>query len=137
MYKPVKDWNAAVVAGINAREIADAAWAHSAPEMDWRESARNDTGTDAVLIDARADRLRSTTAFVANVALVASEWPRIDHAAFHGLAGDVVRTIEPHSEADPVAILIQVLAFVGNVIGRGPYYQVELTAITVTCSRCW
>ena len=62
---------------------------------------------------------------VANVASVAPEWPRIDHAAFHGLAGDVVRTVEPHSEADPVAILVQVLAFVGNVIGRGPYYQVE------------
>ena len=37
-------------------------------------------------------------------------WPEpIDEAAFHGLAGEVVRTIEPHSETDPVAILLQVL----------------------------
>jgi hypothetical protein len=60
---------------------------------------------------------------VANVASVA--WPVIDEAAYYGLAGDVVRTIEPHTEADPVAILIQVLTYFGNVIGRSPYYQVE------------
>jgi hypothetical protein len=36
-----------------------------------------------------------------------------------------VRAILPHSEADPAAILIQVLASAGNAIGRGPYYQVE------------
>jgi hypothetical protein len=58
-------------------------------------------------------------------ALVATEWPLINPAAFHGLAGEVVRTIEPHSEADPVAILLQMLVFVGNVIGRLPYYQIE------------
>ena len=52
-------------------------------------------------------------------------WPAMDQEAYHGLAGDVVRTIEPHTEADPVAILVQVLTNVGNIIGRCPYYQVE------------
>ena len=52
-------------------------------------------------------------------------WPVMDQAAYHGLAGDVVRAIEPHTEADPVAILIQFLTSVGNIIGRCPYYQVE------------
>jgi hypothetical protein len=52
-------------------------------------------------------------------------WPSIDAAAFHGLAGDVVRTIEPHTEADPVGILVQYLTAAGNAIARGPYYQVE------------
>jgi hypothetical protein len=37
----------------------------------------------------------------------------------------VVRTTAPHTEADPVAILLQVLTYFGNVIGRAPYYQVE------------
>ena len=41
------------------------------------------------------------------------------------MAGDMVRTIEPHSEADPVAILLQMLVFAGNVIGRLPFYQIE------------
>jgi len=53
------------------------------------------------------------------------EWPVIDDSAYYGLAGDIVRTIEPHTEADPVALLLQILALAGNVIGRAPYYQIE------------
>jgi hypothetical protein len=45
--------------------------------------------------------------------------------AFHGLAGDVVRAIEPHSEADPVALLLQTLAAFGNAIGRTAHFKVE------------
>jgi hypothetical protein len=59
----------------------------------------------------------------ASVASVA--WPKMDEAAYYGIAGDVVRTIEPHSEADPAALLLQFLTLAGNVIGRLPYYQVE------------
>jgi len=46
-------------------------------------------------------------------------------AAFYGLAGDFVRLVEPHSEADPAALLLQFLAAIGNVVGRGPFYRVE------------
>jgi hypothetical protein len=53
------------------------------------------------------------------------EWPTIRDDAYHGLAGDVVETIRPHTEADPVAILIQFLACAGNIIGRCPYHQIE------------
>jgi hypothetical protein len=52
-------------------------------------------------------------------------WPNMDDAAYHGLAGDIVNTISPHSEADEVALLIQTLACTGNVIGREFYFQVE------------
>jgi hypothetical protein len=52
-------------------------------------------------------------------------WPVMPEPAYHGLVGDVVRTIEPHTEADPNAILIQYLVAVGNAIDRGPFYQVE------------
>ena len=52
-------------------------------------------------------------------------FPTMDDAAYHGIAGDVVRTILPHSEADPVALLIQCLTCAGNILGRGFYYQVE------------
>lgn len=44
---------------------------------------------------------------------------------YHGLAGDLVRAIDRHTEADPVAIHIQALAFFGNVIGPGPRFRVE------------
>lgn len=53
-------------------------------------------------------------------------WPAPLHsAALHGLAGRIVTTIEPHTEADPVALLFQLLAAFGNAIGRGPYFAVE------------
>jgi hypothetical protein len=45
--------------------------------------------------------------------------------AFYGLAGRVVRTIEPASEADAAALLIQTLIAFGNVIGRGAHFTVE------------
>jgi hypothetical protein len=52
-------------------------------------------------------------------------WPRMSESAYLGLAGEIVRTIEPHSESDPVALLIQTLVFFGSVVGPIPYYQVE------------
>jgi hypothetical protein len=52
-------------------------------------------------------------------------WPLIDDAAFYGLAGEVVRIIDPHTEADRVAILIQLLTYFGNIVGRNPHYRVE------------
>jgi hypothetical protein len=45
-----------------------------------------------------------------------AQWPApIDEAAYYGLAGDIARTLEPQTEADPVAILIHVLVGVGNL----------------------
>jgi hypothetical protein len=46
-------------------------------------------------------------------------------AAFYGLAGEIVREIEPQSEADPAAILVQILIAVGSAVGRGPGFVVE------------
>ncbi len=45
--------------------------------------------------------------------------------ALYGLAGEIVRTIDPHTEADPVALLVQLLVTFGNVIGRGPHFVAE------------
>jgi hypothetical protein len=44
-----------------------------------------------------------------------------DEAAFYGLAGKIVRRILPETEADPVALLFQVLAAFGNIIGPTAY----------------
>lgn len=53
-------------------------------------------------------------------------WPAtVASEAYYGLAGEIVRAISPQSEADPVAVLIQFLAIVGNIVGRGPHYPVE------------
>jgi hypothetical protein len=53
-------------------------------------------------------------------------WPKpLDRQAFHGLAGEIVSAIEPHTEADPAALLIQLLVGFGNLVGRAPYTAVE------------
>ncbi len=56
---------------------------------------------------------------------VVQDFPSIKQEAFSGLAGEIVRTIEPHSEADPVALLINIMTVFGNVIGKGPHFTVE------------
>jgi hypothetical protein len=42
-------------------------------------------------------------------------------AAFQGIAGEIVRIVEPVSEASREAILAQFLVAFGNLIGRGPH----------------
>jgi len=60
--------------------------------------------------------------------IVAPEWPpQLDDRAFYGLVGDVVRVLEPHTEADPAALLLQFLALFGNAIGRRAHFLVEAT----------
>jgi hypothetical protein len=46
---------------------------------------------------------------------------------YSGLAGAIVKTIAPHTEADPVAILGQLLVGAGSVVGRGAWFSVEAT----------
>jgi hypothetical protein len=48
-------------------------------------------------------------------------------AAYHGLLGEIVARLEPETEADPVAILAQLLVCFGAAVGRGAYFQVEAT----------
>jgi hypothetical protein len=45
--------------------------------------------------------------------------------AFHGIAGEIVRFLEPDTESDPGALLMQILAEFGSFVGRNPYYEVE------------
>jgi hypothetical protein len=47
--------------------------------------------------------------------------------AWRGTAGVIVETIAPHTEADPVAILAQLLAGAGAIVGRGAWLQIEAT----------
>ncbi|MGZ6638809.1 MAG: DUF3987 domain-containing protein [Solirubrobacteraceae bacterium] len=59
---------------------------------------------------------------------VPAGWPAPpDPAAYHGLLGEIVRVLEPETEADPVAILAQLLVAFGTAVGRGAYFQIEAT----------
>jgi hypothetical protein len=51
-------------------------------------------------------------------------WPELEEEALWGLPGDIVAEIEPHTEADRVAVLSSLLAAFGNAIGRGAFFRV-------------
>lgn len=48
----------------------------------------------------------------------------VEADALHGLSGEIVRAVEPETEADPWAILLSLLVAFGNAIGSGPYFTV-------------
>jgi hypothetical protein len=52
-------------------------------------------------------------------------WPTLEEAALHGIAGRVVRTLDPHTEADPAGLLFSFLTAAGNIIGLGPHAIAE------------
>jgi hypothetical protein len=60
-----------------------------------------------------------------DVPYVAKPWPECHPAAFHGVVGKIVKVIEPQTESDPVALLVQLLVMAGNVIGRTAHFPVE------------
>jgi len=55
-------------------------------------------------------------------------WPAPPAAVvYHALLGEIVTRIAPHTEADPIAILTQLLVAFGAAVGRGAWFTVEAT----------
>lgn len=46
-------------------------------------------------------------------------------AAYHGILGEIVREIDPYTEANLAAILFQLLVGFGSMVGRGPHWVHE------------
>jgi hypothetical protein len=58
----------------------------------------------------------------------ASAWPEPPSGQiWHGLAGEIVAKVAPHTEADALGLLAQLLVMFGNVIGRTAHVVVEET----------
>ena len=53
--------------------------------------------------------------------------PALAVPALHGIAGRIVNSLAPHTEADPAAILLQFLAAFGNLVGPVPHCRVGAT----------
>jgi hypothetical protein len=51
-------------------------------------------------------------------------WPILHRAALHGVAGDLVRSVELQTEADPAALLVTLLVGFGNAIGPSTHARV-------------
>jgi hypothetical protein len=53
-------------------------------------------------------------------------WPTpLAPEAYHGIAGELVKKIEPHTEADNAALLTQLHVVFGNVVGRSAYFEAD------------
>lgn len=99
------------------------------PEIDGKKCDFNDVhvqrGLDAVKT-AIESAIRSNTMTTATIeedraATATDNWPALDAAALHGLAGEAVRLLSPHTEADEVALLVSFLAESGAMLNRGPH----------------
>jgi Protein of unknown function (DUF3987) len=54
-----------------------------------------------------------------------SKPPALPDSALFGTAGEIVRRILPHTEADPAALYAQLLTGLGNLIGASPYFVAD------------
>jgi hypothetical protein len=112
----VADWLPRVVrdrVGDEAREAACGelqALVEAAPVIDW-----------STIGDATGEVPRpAADASVVDDPIPIPEWPNPpEDVAYHGLAGAVVRLIDPSTEADPVGVLLQLLIGFGNALGPG------------------
>jgi hypothetical protein len=63
---------------------------------------------------------------IPNPSPVPRGWPKpLNDVALRGLVGEVVRTIAPHTEADPAALALEFAVGYGNIIGREAHFRVE------------
>lgn len=55
-------------------------------------------------------------------------WPaQPDEAVWNGLAGEIAQAVAPHTEADPMAILGQLLVGIGALVGQKAWQVIERT----------
>lgn len=59
---------------------------------------------------------------------IATDRPALHPDALHGLAGEVVATLLPETEADPVALLFDYLVSFGSAVGAGPHALADSSA---------
>lgn len=108
----------------SGRLLADAerAQGHHQEDARWRRIVQLAEAHDE---EGLRDQLGAPSTAPAIIAPGSPERPKLAEAAYHGVAGEVVRKIEPHTEADPAAILVQLHAAAGSQMGRGVWFPVE------------
>ena len=79
--------------------------------------ARNGSRPGCALGSDNGSGLPALPALTSQVA----DWPKLAPVALYGLPGEVVQTLKPHTEADPVAVLVSFLTLYGGAVGRGPH----------------
>jgi hypothetical protein len=79
---------------------------------------------EAILMGKSIGR-QETSNFLGGNAAESLKPTAMDFAALHGIAGEIVRTIVPHTESDQAALLVQLLVALGVLLERNAYYLVE------------
>ena len=51
--------------------------------------------------------------------------PRLSEGALYGIAGEIVRKMDSYSEADPAAVLFQLITCFVSAVGSNAYFQIE------------
>jgi hypothetical protein len=65
-----------------------------------------------------------------------NQYPVAHPDAFYGITGRIARIIEPQTEADPMAIMSQLLIAEGCAIGHGPFFKVGATKHHLNLFAC-
>lgn len=82
--------------------------------------AHGPTAADLAWLDAELEQACGIGA-PAPLSAALGGWPVLDPAALQGLPGEVVRAINPHTEADPAGLLADFLTGFGNAAGTRPH----------------
>ena len=86
-----------------------------------------DYEVDTILDHAKSEfgRIESSADVSDKPIELANDWPLPPSApAWRGVTGDLALAIAPHTEADPAAILIQLIVAFGNLLGRKAHWKV-------------
>ncbi len=103
---------------LEAAEVRQIAQGKSHVEPD---PPANDRGPGRRAADGREPRGQAPAAPAPD-----ERWPEpLPEAAYQGLIGKIARAIEPQTESDPAAVLLQVIVAFGALVGRGPHVRVE------------
>ena len=113
MLEILADWNA----------LCEPPWTLTRLEYKIGEARKKTGGDDET--EASGNGVTKSRAEAAKVTITFSDWPSLHPNALYGLSGDIVRAIEPHTEADPVALLLTFLNGFGNLVGNRPYFVAD------------
>jgi hypothetical protein len=85
------------------------------------------TGIEKIFSKTREESAKSDSLMnlesLKNIVEIHNKAKKVD--CFYGLAGEIVDVIEPHTEADPLGLLLTVFVMFGNLIGRKTYFEAD------------
>jgi hypothetical protein len=85
------------------------------------------SATNATMIQPEQVTQQAQTISAAPAVAECGSRPTLPGKALFGLAGGIVKKMMPETESHPAALLVEILAQFGNVIGRTAFYKVEET----------